>query len=237
LTTILGKILRIDVDAQSGSPPDCKGLGTGGYTIPAGNPLVDGLGGKCDEIWIVGLRNPWRFSFDRLTGDMYIADVGEQAWEEIDFQWSGSVGGRNYGWRCYEGNHPHVTTGCKPQGAYNFPIFEYSHNPHCSVIGGYVYRGSQFPAMYGRYLLTDFCSGHFWDLIRVSGQWQATTYTHLVSPVTRYVAFGEDSQGELYVVAMSAGAIYRLVENTAGSAGDQPRTSLYLPVIVRLNSP
>jgi uncharacterized repeat protein (TIGR01451 family) len=210
LALLLGKISRIDVDAAGGSPPDCPGTGSGHYTVPDGNPLADGPGGTCDEIWAIGLRNPWRSSFDRLTGDLLIGDVGQNTWEEIDFQPASSTGGENYGWRCYEGNHPYNTAGCGPIDDYTFPVFEYSHADGCSVTGGYVYRGSRYPAMYGRYLLADYCSGNFWDLAFVDGGWQATQHTNLAT--FGYVAFGEDTQGELYVVNRATGTVYALEE-------------------------
>jgi uncharacterized repeat protein (TIGR01451 family) len=212
LGLLLGKISRIDVDATSGNPPDCPGIGSGHYTVPGDNPLSDGPGGVCDEIWAAGLRNPWRSSFDRLTGDLYIADVGQNDWEEVDVQPAASTGGENYGWRCYEGDHPYNTAGCGPIGNYTFPVFEYSHADGCSITGGYVYRGSRYPAMYGRYLLADYCSGNFWDLAPVDGSWQVTMHTNLVA--FGYVAFGEDAQGELYVVNRASGTIYTLVENS-----------------------
>ncbi len=214
LGVLLGKIIRIDVDAKpGGSPPDCQGLGSGNYTIPSSNPLMDGAGGTCDEIWATGLRNPWRFSFDRLTGDLYIGDVGQNTWEEIDFQPASSSGNENYGWRCYEGNHPYNTSGCGLISNYTFPIFEFNQNDNnCSVIGGYVYRGSQYPAMYGRYLLTDYCSGNFWDLVPNGVNWQPTKHTNLTE--FGYVAFGEDANGELYVANISTGNIYHLEENS-----------------------
>jgi uncharacterized repeat protein (TIGR01451 family) len=209
---LLGKIVRIDVDAGPGSAPDCAGTGSGNYTVPTGNPLIDGAGGVCDEIWAVGLRNPWRASFDRLTGDLYIGDVGQQDWEEINVQPATSTGGENYGWRCYEGNHPYKTSGCGEIGTYTFPAFEYGHTEGCSVTGGYVYRGSQYPAMAGRYLLTDYCSGRVWDLARVGSAWQATSHAHLMA--FGYAAFGEDAAGELYLANISNGIVYRVIENT-----------------------
>ncbi|MGH2536655.1 MAG: PQQ-dependent sugar dehydrogenase [Candidatus Promineifilaceae bacterium] len=212
---LLGKVSRIDVDSGPGDLPDCVGDGAGAYTVPAGNPFVDGPGGACDEIWALGLRNPWRSSFDRLTGDLYIGDVGQNVWEEIDFQPAASAGGENYGWRCYEGNHAYNTDGCLPAPNYTFPIFEYQHSAgNCTVIGGYVYRGDQYPAMAGRYLLLDFCSGNFWDLRQESGDWLATLHTNLQSPFN-YAAFGEAANGELYVAGRSTGQIYRLTENSA----------------------
>jgi len=209
MTTILGKIIRIDVDARAGSPPDCVGKGTGGYTIPITNPMTDGAGHTCDEIWASGLRNPWRSSFDRLTGDFYLADVGQEKWEEIDLQPSGEPGGENYGWRCYEGTHEYNPDGCELEHDIA-PIFEYGHEGgHCSVIGGYVYRGARYPAMAGRYIFTDYCSGTFWDLVPDdAGEWTATAHANLA--VFGYTSFGEDAAGELYVVNRETGALYQL---------------------------
>lgn len=236
MRSLLGKVVRIDVDAQSGTPADCRGEGSGSYTIPATNPFRDGSGGTCDEIWASGLRNPWRSSFDRLTGDLYIGDVGQGNWEEINFQPSGASG-KNYGWRCYEGNHFYNADGCQERSRYTFPVFEYAQaGTHCSVIAGYVYRGAEYPAMYGHFLLTDYCSGRFWDLECTSNGWQVTQYTHLQAQA-RYVAFGEDAKGELYVVGMGNNTIYRLVENTAVTPTSTPPTPseddklLYFPLI------
>jgi len=215
-TTLLGKIVRIDVDAGAGAPSDCKGKGTGGYTIPLTNPMVDGPGGSCDEIWALGLRNPWRSSFDRATGDLFIADVGQERWEEIDRHTVNDPGGQNYGWRCYEGAHAYKTDGCRAPDAYVAPIFEYGHEGgNCAVIGGYVYRGDAYPLMNGRYLLADYCSGAFWDLVRDSrGGWRATKHTDLgiavPRPVAGFTSFGEDAAGELYVTNIGTGALYRV---------------------------
>jgi glucose/arabinose dehydrogenase len=219
---LLGKISRIDVHSGPGSPPDCPGIVSGNYTVPSDNPLSDGPGGACDEIWASGLRNPWRSSFDRLTGDLIVADVGQSDWEEIDVQPAGSPGGENYGWRCYEGNHAFNTTDCGPIDTYTFPVFEYSHTDGCSVTGGYVYRGSQYPTLAGRYLFTDFCSGIFWDLAFVDGGWQATKHTNLAA--FGYVAFGEDAQGELYVVNRASGTISTL-------SATVPAARVYLPLV------
>lgn len=209
---LLGKVIRIDVDSgPAGVSPDCVGVdGTGQYTIPPTNPFIDGGGDVCDEIWAVGLRNPFRSSFDRLTGDLYIADVGQNAWEEINFQPAGSGGGENYGWRCFEGNSPFNLSGCGPAGSFTFPIFAYSHTcGDCSVIGGYVYRGSLFPALFGRYVLTDFCTGNFWDIIPDgAGGWQISQHTNLTQ--FGYVSFGEDTDGELFVVHQGSGTLFRL---------------------------
>lgn len=211
--TLLGKVVRIDVDSSGGTSPDCQGQGSGHYTIPSSNPFVDGAGGTCDESWATGLRNPWRSSFDRLTGDFFIADVGQNQWEEINFQPAGSQAGQNYGWRCYEGNHPFNTAGCGPINLFRFPIFEYQHGAgDCSVTGGYVYRGTAFPVLFGRYVFTDFCTGNFWDIIPDgAGGWQVTQHTNLRT--FGYVSFGEDSAGELYVVHRGNGTLSRLHAN------------------------
>jgi glucose/arabinose dehydrogenase len=212
-TSLLGKITRIDVDSGAGAPPDCVGEGTGGYTIPP-NPMIDGPDNACDEIWAMGLRNPWRLSFDRLSGDLYLADVGEAKWEEIDRHAVNHPGGQNYGWRCYEGTHVYNAGGCRSSDAYVAPIFEYGHDGgNCAVIGGYVYRGVADPKMAGRYLLADYCSGNFWDLARDGrGSWRATKHTNLAlpGPVAGYTSFGEDAAGELYVTNIMNGNLYRL---------------------------
>ncbi|MCP4360478.1 MAG: PQQ-dependent sugar dehydrogenase [Chloroflexi bacterium] len=210
---LLGKMLRIDVDGGGGAS-DCGG--TGSYTIPADNPFV-GDPNTCDEIWALGLRNPWRVSFDRVTGDMFIGDVGQNAWEEVDFQLASSVGGENWGWRCYEGNHSYNPSGCGPAGDYDAPIFEYPHSGGCfSITGGYMYRGSQYPWMYGHYLVTDYCTGTFWDLVSDGqGGWTSTQHTNLQT--SGYSTFGEGADGELYLANANNGTIYHVEENTTGS--------------------
>jgi glucose/arabinose dehydrogenase len=155
MTTLLGKVSRIDVGPETsngslrGKPSECAGSGIGNYSIPIDNPFANGSGGPCDEIWALGLRNPWQSSFDRLTGDFFIGDVGQYKWEEIDHQPALSNGGENYGWRCYEGNHPFKTSDCSPPNNYVFPVFEYSHDfgDNCAVVAGYVYRGEKYPEM------------------------------------------------------------------------------------------
>lgn len=211
MSTLLGKIVRIDVTLGIGSAADCRGNGVPGqYTIPDTNPFRGVPGDICDEIWAVGLRNPFRSSFDRLTGDLYIADVGQGDWEEIDFHAAGTAGGQNYGWRCFEGNHSFNASGCSADSAYTFPVFEYSHSGgNCSVIGGYVYRGTLFPALVGRYVFTDLCTGNFWDMIRDSaGVWRVALHTNLAQ--FGYVSFGEDTNGEVYVVHQGNGTLSRL---------------------------
>ena len=218
VNTLLGKILRIDVDSSSNVAADCIGLGSGNYGIPEGNPMIDGAGGACDEIWDLGLRNPWRASFDRELGTLYIGDVGQNSWEEIDLHPAGASPGQNYGWRCYEGNHPFNTIGCEPAESYNPPIFEYNQGGNgCSVIAGYAYRGRRYPAIYGHFFLTDYCSGNFWELVPDdSGGWTSVRHTNLAA--FGYVAFGEGCDGELYLANIDKGAIYRL-----GIEGDSTR--------------
>lgn len=213
MASLLGKMLRIDVNASGGLSPDC-GSGNN-YSIPADNPLIDGPGGTCDEIWASGLRNPWRFSFDRHLGDMYIADVGQNQWEEVNRQVADSAGGENYGWRCYEGNAPFNLTDCGPASDYTFPIFVYSHaQANCSVTGGYVYRGSQYPALWGHYLVADYCSGRFWALHPDGdGGWQSVVLGQLLSTWSAS-SFGENVAGELFVSHRGNGTIYRVQENT-----------------------
>jgi glucose/arabinose dehydrogenase len=228
LKTLLGKVVRIDVDSLIGNKQaECFGDGSGHYLVPLTNPLRDGPGDTCDEIWAVGLRNPWRSSFDQETGDFYIADVGQSAREEINFQKANSTVAENYGWRCYEGNNDFNTSGCAAKESYTFPIFEYgTHVDGCSVTGGYVYRGSKYPAMEGRYFLTDFCSGNFWDLLQTGDSWQVTKHTYLIA--SGYASFGEDSSGEIYVVNMNSGNLYLL----EGQLADV-EVAGYLPIILK----
>jgi glucose/arabinose dehydrogenase len=213
MTTLLGKMLRIDVDATAGLPPDC-GSGSN-YTIPADNPFVSD-GTACNEIWAAGLRNPWRFSFDRLLGDLYIGDVGQNAWEEIDWQPAGSSGGENYGWRCYEGNAPYNLAGCGPAENYTFPIQVHSHGPgDRSITGGFVYRGSDYPVLHGHYVYADYLSGRFWALHPDGdGGWQLVPFGQLQTSF-RASTFGEDGSGELYVAHLINGTIYRIQENSS----------------------
>ena len=213
LTTLLGKMLRIDVDNQDAGLP---------YAIPPDNPFSDPNDGTRDEIWALGMRNPWRFSFDRLTGDLWIGDVGQGVWEEIDFEPAGSAGGQNYGWRCYEGNHAFNTSGCGPMEDYTFPVFDYSHSASggCSVTGGVVYRGCRYPSLYGHYVFADYCNGQFWS-IEPDGADGWTVHTLSAFSGLQYTSFGEDKQGELYVTGHSQGQIFRVVE-TSGPVFETP---------------
>lgn len=201
---LLGKMLRIDVDN-----PD-MGMN---YGIPASNPFV-GTPDTLSEIWALGLRNPWRISFDRQTGDLWIGDVGQNAWEEINFQPASSTGGENYGWRCYEGYAPFNTSGCGDADSYTKPVTVYQTGSQgCSVTGGFVYRGCAFPDMYGYYIYADYCSGRFWALYPDGvGGFENFFLADLAN--NQFASFGEDAQGELYVAALGLGRIYRVAETS-----------------------
>jgi len=191
--TLLGKLLRIDVDA--GDP----------YAIPADNPFAAG-GGQA-EIWAYGLRNPWRFAFDPLTGDLYIGDVGQGDWEEVDFLPAGSPGGVNFGWNIYEGMHPY-SGAPDPGEVLAFPVAEYGHDTGQSVTGGVVYRGTELPDWYGVYLYGDFSSGKVWGLLRLpDGSWQNSL---LFTTGALISSFGQDASGEVYLVNYN-GELLRLV--------------------------
>lgn len=197
LDTILGKLLRIDVD--SGSP----------YAIPPSNPFASTPGAR-GEIWAYGLRNPWRFSFDRQTGDLFIGDVGQGLWEEVDYQSAASLGGENYGWRLMEGLHCFNPSSACDTGSLTLPIVEYSHTFGCSITGGFRYRGSLLTGHAGTYFFADLCGGRIWGATpKPDGTWSATLL--LVSGLT-ITTFGEDSNGELYFSNYgSDGQLYRLV--------------------------
>ena len=192
--TWLGAILRVDVDHPQG------------FAVPPDNPfLQNGYGAP--EIWVYGLRNPWRFSFDRLTGDLYIGDVGQNNWEEIDFQPAGSAGAENYGWSRMEGSHCYKA-GCDYDASVA-PITEYHHSDGgCSVTGGYVYRGENLKSLQGSYVYGDYCSGLIWALLQTAvGEW---TNTQIIESGLKISSFGEDEAGELYVVD-HGGGVFRLM--------------------------
>jgi glucose/arabinose dehydrogenase len=206
-TTLLGKMLRIDVDG--GSP----------YVIPPDNPFVNLP--PLDEIWAKGLRNPWRWSLDRLTGDLYIADVGQNAWEEVDFQPAGSAGGQNYGWRCMEGFHCTGLTGCTCNSpSLTLPIHEYGHADGCAITGGYVYRGCAIPEYQGLYFFADNCSDSIWSFRYANGTVsELTNRTAELDPpgalnIGDISSFGEDAYGELYICDLLGGEIFKIVPNT-----------------------
>ena len=217
--TLFGKILRLDVD--SGSP----------YAIPPDNPFR-GSSSMREEVWATGLRNPWRFSFDRLTGDLYIGDVGEELREEIDFEPAGSPGGLNYGWNVLEGTACYTSEGCPvdtppcDSPVYTPPILEYGHeDKRCSVTGGYVYRGTDLPHLYGAYIFGDQCNGQIWAAERTETGWEV----HELPPRALYVtSFGEDSRGEIHLTTL-AGRLLRLAP-----AHPVDTVALYEPATARL---
>jgi glucose/arabinose dehydrogenase len=191
-TDLLGKMLRIDVDG--GSP----------YAIPASNPFGN-------EVWAYGLRNPWRFSFDRLTGDLWIADVGQGSIEEIDFQPATSIGGENYGWRRMEGTRCFNPASNCTDAALVLPVIEYGHsNGACSVTGGYVYRGTRYPGLGGMYFYGDYCNGVIWAATR-NATGSGFTSRQLLDTAMLISTFGEDVGGELYV-ADHRGTIHQVID-------------------------
>lgn len=193
LRSLLGKMLRLDVD--NGDP----------YRIPPDNPFVTRVDAR-PEIWAYGLRNPWRFSFDRATGDLYLADVGQNAYEEVSFQPAGSAGGENYGWRFFEGTHGFKDAADAPPDVVP-PIAEYGRDDGCSVTGGYVYRGAALPELNGVYFFGDYCSGLIWSLQRNGSAWVRETFGDTDFTLS---SFGEDAAGELYVLDHRGGGVYRI---------------------------
>ena len=190
LDTLLGKLLRLDVNGEAP------------YGVPRDNPFV-GRAGARGEIWAYGLRNPWRFSFDRATGRLFLADVGQNRWEEIDLLEKGG----NYGWRLMEGAHCfNPETGCSTTGLI-LPIAEYGRELGCSVSGGYVYRGTRIRDLVGRYLFSDYCTGRLWSLRESGGRW---VMEELRATGLTVSSFGEDQAGELYVVD-HRGTVYQIV--------------------------
>jgi glucose/arabinose dehydrogenase len=194
---LLGKISRIDVN--SGDP----------YGIPKDNPFADGKDGNRPEIWEYGLRNPWRFSFDRKTGDLYIADVGQDSYEEVDFVKAGSPGGLDFGWSIMEGLHCFKADSCDQTGL-TLPILEYGHDKGCSIIGGYVYRGTKFPDLQGIYFHSDYCSSRIWGVQQTSdGKWASTELSS--GRGLAVSSFGQGEDGELYMLDSNSGSIYHLI--------------------------
>lgn len=195
---LLGKLLRIDVDG--GDP----------YAIPADNPFASAVDAR-PEVWAIGLRNPWRYSFDRAAGDLWIADVGQNSYEEVDRVPAGAKPPLNFGWNLMEASHcfPSGRTGCSQDGL-TLPVAEYRTGPDgCAVTGGYVYRGARFPALQGRYVFSDYCKGFIATLRPANGSW---VRDELLPPGgVNISAFGEDAGGELYVTGLNTGTVYRLV--------------------------
>lgn len=194
ITNLLGKILRIDVDNPQ-APLN--------YGIPPTNPFADSTNTSIrKEIYAYGLRNPWRMSFDPVTGWLWAADVGQSNWEEIDIISNGG----NYGWRCYEGNHPYNTSGCN--GTYIFPVWEYSHTLGISVTGGYVYRGQNVPELYGKYIYGDYGSRRVWSLLYDGVN--PPSNTQITTAVGSITSFGVDQNNELFLVSFN-GKIYNFI--------------------------
>lgn len=196
--TYLGKILRLDVEGDSL------------YAIPMDNPFL-GDTTVLDEIWSLGWRNPWRISFDRGTGDLWVADVGQNAREEISYEPAGSGGGANYGWRCYEGTQTYNLSNCNGVSGTIDPAFEYAHDPvlGASITGGFVYRGQNFPNLQGHYIYADYSSSEFGTVFRAGNDWD-TTYQGILLGRGEVSTFGEDINGEMYVAALKEGVIYTI---------------------------
>lgn len=192
-TDLLGSMLRLDVTGAT-------------YTIPAGNPYV-GSPTFRQELWNYGLRNPWRWSFDRQTGDLYIADVGQNRYEEVDVVPAGAGGGQNFGWDDMEGTHCFEDANCASNLAVR-PVLDYSHSEGCSITGGYVYRGTAVPAIQGLYFYSDYCSGTLWSFRWSPGGITERKKWSLVHTGGGVTSFGEDGRGELYLVN-SSGTVYR----------------------------
>ena len=196
LGTHLGKMLRLDVDRADGIPTD--------------NPFL-GTPGALPEIWAYGLRNPWRFAFDSASGDLYIADVGQDAWEEVDVGLASRHGGENYGWSVMEGDHCYASASCDRAGL-TLPVLEYGHDEGCSITGGVVYRGCRMPGYAGTYFYGDFCS-HFVKSFRFQGG-QVSDHRDWSNSLGRNLsdvaAFGTDADGEMYLLDLT-GAVYKVV--------------------------
>jgi len=206
LDTLKGAILRIDVDGTPPNGGELCGLVTN-YAIPTGNPFI-GTNDGCDEILHFGLRNPWRFSFDAKTEDIYIADVGQNAWEEVNLVPPGAAG-NNYGWSCREGFHA-FPAGNACISTYTDPVFEYSHSDgNCSITGGYVYRGNQLP-LQGRYVYGDWCTARLWIATRSGESWINEEWTQVAAQLSSLSSFGQDENCQLYIADREGKAVYRI---------------------------
>lgn len=194
LTTLLGKMLRIDVNVASG------------YAVPPDNPYV-GMSSALPEIWGIGLRNPWRYAFDAARNLLYVADVGQNAWEEVHVV-SSIASPVNYGWKVMEGQHCYQNLPCD-QTLYDFPVIEYSHQEGCSITGGFVYRGREIPGLRGRYLYSDFCSGFLRSFNYEDGEARERR-EWAVPQLENVMSFGQDAAGELYILT-GGGMIYRII--------------------------
>jgi glucose/arabinose dehydrogenase len=202
--SLLGKMLRIDVSESTSSTP---------YNIPGDNPYLNDAAVE-DEIWAFGLRNPWRFSFDKLNGDLWIGDVGQNVWEEVDYvPYNAFNTAPNFGWRCYEGFEAYNTSNCNTSNDYDDPLIVYNNDDDgCSITGGYVYRGCAYPDLYGYYLYIDYCSGRIWG---INADGDNLSNAELMENFSNFnfASFGEDSQGELYLIGIANGIIYKIKED------------------------
>ena len=199
--TLLGKLIRLDVESPAS-----------GFVIPADNPFANDPGTR-SEIWATGLRNPWRMAFDSLTGDLYIADVGQDKFEEVDFQPVTSTGGENYGWNTLEANDCFTESSCDTTGL-TAPTASYDHSEGCSITGGQVYRGTKYPALSGRYLYGDFCTGRIWSLKKTGNNFQVEVLRERGSGM---FTFGEDQAGDLYL--STSGGVFLLSDGPPKSSG------------------
>ncbi|MFK7804053.1 MAG: PQQ-dependent sugar dehydrogenase [Anaerolineae bacterium] len=245
LNTFHGKILRIDVDPTTvgNTPSDCS-LVSGNYSIPADNPFVGQS--ACEEVWAYGMRNPWRFNFDSVTSDMYMGDVGESRTEELNFQPASSTGGENYGWPLFEGSECAegvLQTDCDNLANHTPPIFDYPHSAGGgSITGGFVYRGSTYPNLYGHYIFGDFTNSQIWTAINDGGSWEITDHGPLIKTGLAFLsAFGMDPAGEVYAVRFTdgeTGSILRVIEDYGleieleGPSAVEPGSNIEYSVVV-----
>ncbi len=217
-SSLLGKLLRIDVDQTQGSL---------NYSIPSDNPFANDIQGFKKEIYAYGLRNPWRFSFDFTTGNLWCADVGQNTWEEINL----IINGGNYGWRCYEGNHSYNLNGCSGSD-YIPPIWEYSHSEGISITGGYVYRGPNLPELFGKYIYADYGTRKIWALTYDGVN--AATNQLLATASSTITSFGVDMNNELYICSFD-GKIYRFTPTASIVAPSNLRFTQSSPSSIILN--
>ena len=220
---LLGKILRIDVEPLPSIPvvsnffaylPAMFSAGNPNsnpkYRIPPTNPYANTPGYR-PEIWALGMRNPWRYSFDASNGDLFIGDVGQGAREEIDYQPHSSPGGENYGWNKMEGFLCYGAATCSQAGL-TLPVFDYPHqNGQCSITGGFVYHGGAIPSLEGTYIYADYCTGTIWGLTKSGSSWNNPNNEELLNTPHNVSSFGEDSSGELYLLDLSGGGVYKIV--------------------------
>ncbi len=206
--TLLGNLIRLDVESQQS-----------GFSIPANNPFINNANTR-SEIWASGLRNPWRMSFDSLTGDLYIADVGQNAFEEVNFQPANSTGGENYGWNIMEANSCFKASRCKNAGL-TLPAASYGRSEGCSITGGQVYRGTNYPDLAGRYIYGDYCTGRIWSLKKIQDNWQVEI---LLDAGAGMFTFGEDQTGNIYMA--TAGGVFLLSDGAPAPPDTKPNSPI-----------